>query len=178
MEENKVLKKVGHISDAHGIRGEVYIIVSSGDASWVNELKEITLKLSSKSQTYKVLKAKPYKKGFICTLDKMTNRNESEAVRRFEVWVDSDLFISTDGDLPFLSELLEFSVQDKTLGEIGKIKEFSSNGLQDLLVLDQSVNEQPIEIPFIKEFVLDVDYKNRIIKTDLPEGLVQINEKD
>lgn len=175
---NQELKKIGHVSDAHGIRGEVYIIVSSGDASWVSDLKEITLRLGSKTMVFKVLKAKPYKKGFICTLDQMINRNQSEEVRRFEVWVESSLFISENGELPFLSELLNFTVEDKSLGVIGNIKEFSSNGIQDLLVLDREVQGQAIEIPFIKEFVLDVDYKKQWIKTDLPEGLIEINEKD
>ena len=56
--------------------------------------------------------------------------------------------------------------------------QFSTNGQQDLLVLDQAVNNQNIEIPFIKQFVINVDYVTKKIMMDLPEGLIQINEKD
>ena len=50
--------------------------------------------------------------------------------------------------------------------------------MQDLLVLDKKVSNQCIEIPFIKEFVIKVDYDLRKIMMNLPEGLVRINDKD
>ncbi len=180
METNQALKKIGIVSDAHGIRGELYVIVFSGDISWLSTAKEITLKNPSDGlmQIFKLKKAKAFKKGFIASFHDVSDRNQAEDLKKFEVWLDQAHFVSNDGEQPFLAELLDFEVSDKTLGQIGKVIQFSSNGEQDLLVLDQSVNKQNIEIPFIKEFVVSVDYTLKKILTDLPEGLVQINEKD
>ena len=178
------LKKIGHVSSAHGIKGEIYVLISSGDASWVNDLSELTLIPANEiepqvfSEPIKIKRLKPHKKGFICSLENKVTRNQAEELLKFEVWVFADYLISKSGELPFLSELLDFTIEDMHLGPIGKVQSFSTNGIQDLLVLDKKVNSQDVEIPFIKEFVLAVDYERKIIKTELPEGLVNINEKD
>ncbi len=178
--ENTNLKKIGIVSDAHGIRGEIYIIVFSGDVSWIQEVTELNLKAtaSENKKIYKLKKIKAFKKGFIVSFHDVINRNQAEELKKQEVWIDEKLFISKDGEQPFLNELIDFEIIDSKLGQIGQVIQFSSNGQQDLLVLNQVVNNQNIEIPFIKEFVIHVDYVTKKIMTDLPEGLIQINEKD
>lgn len=176
-------KKVGIISEAHGLQGEVYIILFSGDNTWIKNIKEVKLKpgiLKSDAQevTFQVKKMKPFKKGFLCSFSSIETRNQAEEYKKFEVWITGNIFISQDGEQPFLIELLGFEVLDLQLGFIGKVDEFSSNGEQDLLVLDKMVNKQKIEIPFIKQFINQVDYKNKKITTTLPKGLLEINEKD
>lgn len=172
--ENKTQSRVhiGKVLDAHGIKGDLYCIVFSGDASWISKLK--TLNLNHKS--FDVLKIKPFKKGFIVSLDGFADRNRAEEFKGSEIWVDSSLFTSKHGEAIFLSELLNFEVKDKTLGSVGRIDSFSSNGIQDLLVI--SSNNKTFEIPFVKEFVTNIDYSNNIIDMNLPEGLLEINEPD
>lgn len=173
------LKKVGIVSDAHGIRGEIYVVIFSGDVSWIQKMTEINLVTSTQSKTsLKIKKIKAFKKGFIASFDGIIDRNQAEELKKQEVWIDEKLLVSNDGEQPFLHELIQFEVIDVKLGLIGKVIQFSSNGQQDLLVLDQAVNNQNIEIPFIKQFVSHVDYASKKITTDLPEGLIQINEKD
>lgn len=178
--ESTNLKKIGIVSDAHGIRGEIYIIVFSGDVSWIQEVTELNLKAtaSENKKIYKLKKIKAFKKGFIVSFHDVINRNQAEELKKQEVWIDEKLFISKDGEQPFLNELIDFEIIDSKLGQIGQVIQFSSNGQQDLLVLNQVVNNQNIEIPFIKEFVIHVDYVTKKIMMDLPEGLIQINEKD
>jgi 16S rRNA processing protein RimM len=160
---------VGKVLDAHGIRGDIYCIVFSGDASWVSELATIRLG----SEVFKINRIKEFKKGFIASLEGFTDRNRAESYKGKEVWVDEDLFVSEDGDALFLKEILGFEVNDKLLGRVGEITGFSSNGIQDLLVINNK-----IEIPFVKEFVLTMDFENKIIQTELPAGLLEINEPD
>ncbi len=173
-------RKVGIVSDAHGIRGEVYVIVFSGDISWIEKMTEIILvsQPTETRSTHKIKKIKAFKKGFIVSFHGIIDRNQAEELKKYEVWIDKNLLVSNDGEQPFLNELIHFEVIDIKLGLIGKVIQFSSNGQQDLLVLDKSVNNQNIEIPFIKQFVSQVDYASKKIMTDLPEGLIQINEKD
>ena len=169
-------KKVGIISDAHGIRGEVYVILFSGDNSWVENLKEIKIKstpFNSKTahnktteKNLEIQKIKSFKKGFICSFSNIKTRNQAEELKKMEVWIQSDMFISQDGEQPFLAELLGFEVFDSTQGLIGKVNGFSSNGDQDLLVLDKSVNNQKIEIPFVKQFVNLLKMKNEGMKNE------------
>lgn len=177
------LVKVGHVSDGHGLRGDVYVLIASGDVSWIDDLKLLHLLPPgstdfTKSKTFEIKKTKPFKKGFIAAIHGITDRNQSDCLKKYDVWVPQDLFVSKDGEQPYLQEFIGFSIEDKVLGTVGTVTEFSSNGIQDLLILDQKVQGQNIEIPFVKEFVLEIDYDAKKIFVDLPEGLVSINEKD
>lgn len=163
---------IGKVIDAHGIKGDIYCYVFSGDTSWVTRLKTVYLK----DKSYKVLRAKAFKKGFIATLDGVTDRNCAEELKSLEVWVDSQLFVSKDGEAFYLIELLNFTVMEKNLGEIGRISAFSSNGIQDLLVVTSEAKN--FEIPFVKDFVIKIDNFEKVIYMHLPEGLLEINEPD
>lgn len=164
------LTHIGKVLDAHGIRGDIYCYVFSGDASWVPKLRTVYLN----EVKFNVLRAKAFKKGFIASLEEVTDRNRAEELKGAEVRVDSGLFVSKNGEAFYLVELLNFQVTDKQLGSIGVIEAFSSNGIQDLLIVKSE--GKVYEIPFVKDFVANIDYNNKIINMQLPEGLLEINE--
>ncbi len=170
--------QIGKIYDAHGIRGDVVVLVFSGDISWINEVKDLDLVLDGKTKRHKILKARPHKKGFVCQLEGFTDRNQSEAVIGSEVWIDSSYFTSQEGDAIFLKEIFQFEVIDSTDGSIGNIEAFSFNGIQDLLVIVHPETKKQYEIPFVKEFVEKLDQKNKKIFMNLPPGLLSINESE
>jgi 16S rRNA processing protein RimM len=59
--------------------------------------------------------------------------------------------------------------------ELGKIVGFSTNNAQDLLqVSDGKIS---FYVPFIEAFVKKIDYKTRQIYLDLPEGLIEVQQK-
>lgn len=184
---------IGKILDAHGIKGDLYCFVFSGDTSWITQVKFLTLRKQlkiqlkdkiqeqakdqlSKEENFEIIKIKAFKKGFIATLKGIQDRNMAETYKGSEVWVKADLFISKDGESLYLSELIEFKVNDHILGEIGQVRAFSSNSLQDLLVIANNNNNKTFEVPFVKEFVSRIDYVNKAIYMKLPLGLLEINE--
>ncbi|MBC7464717.1 MAG: 16S rRNA processing protein RimM [Bdellovibrio sp.] len=177
MEKNQ-FTHIGKVYDAHGIRGDLVILVFSGDNSWVDTLENLNLVHNGQTKSFKVLKTRPHKKGFVCQLEGFDNRNIAEDFIGSEVWVDADLFISDDGESLFLKEILNFEIIDAKEGSIGLIESFSFNGMQDLLVIKKAGAKAPIEIPFIKEFVTKLDNINKKIYMELPEGLISINEPE
>lgn len=172
--ETAKLRHVGKVMDAHGIRGELYCLVFSGDISWLEKVAYLNLVKDGESFRIKILKLKPFKRGFIVSLEGFTTRNRAEEFKGAEVWAEDELFVSQDGELPYLVELLSFGVVDEVLGQIGKVKAFSSNGVQDLLIIDGGGEE--FEIPFVKNFVVEMDFVNKRLVTRLPEGLLDINK--
>lgn len=159
--------------DAHGIRGDIYCLIFSGDVSWIDKIKSLNLSKQKQMHSFEIKKLKEFKRGFIATLKDFDNRNKAEDFKGAEVWVESEIFASEEGESLFLSEIMDFAVEDEKLGLIGKISGFSSNGLQDLLVITSSTGE--FEIPFVDDFVLKIDNENKKIMTILPEGLLEIN---
>ncbi len=173
---NNKNRHVGKIKQAHGLRGEVYVLIFSKDITWIKKLKTVLLIQNNIEKIITVLKAKPFKDGLILSLDQITDRNQSEAIQGSEVWIDQNLFKSKPDETPYLLEIENFDVNDKALGTIGKITGFLFNGLQDLLVVsDVNNSEIKYEIPFVDQFVLKIDSEKNILFMDLPEGLIDIN---
>lgn len=176
-QQNKIVngkKHIGKVMDAHGIRGDIYCLIFSGDAEWLTEVRTLTLKHKNKEEEFEIVKAKNFKRGFIAKLKGFDDRNRAESYKGAELWIPAEIFVSKHGEAIYLSELLNFTIEDHILGAIGNVRAFSSNGLQDLLIVRNAQKE--FEIPFVKEFILQVDFENQKIKTHLPEGLVDIND--
>jgi 16S rRNA processing protein RimM len=171
------MKLVGKVKEAHGLKGEFYILVFSGDVSWLPRLKSCGIKLKSQAepQSFAVEKVKPFKDGFILKTAEVKDRTAAEPFKGAEFHIDEELFVSKKGETIYLSEILNFKVKDKDQTDIGQIVAFSSNGVQDLLVVKKA-NGKDIEIPFVEAFIKKIDWKHNTLVMDLPEGLTDLEK--
>lgn len=168
---NQEMRLIGKIKDAHGLRGDVFIIFFSKDYSWSDLIDELYVE----DTPYEVIKLAEHKDGLKVQLKGVTDRNQSEALIGKQIYLPADFFFTQEeDDGMFLTEVENFKVTDKTLGEIGTITGFSSNTAQDLLIV-KTASGSEVEIPFVDEFVVEIDRENKTIQMDLPEGLLDIN---
>ena len=166
------MRLIGKIKDAHGLRGDVFIIFFSKDYSWIDLIDEVYIE----ETPYEVIKAAVHKDGLKVQLNGVTDRNQSEALIGKQIYLPADFFFTQDEDEGmFLTEIEKFRVVDKTAGEIGIITGFSSNTAQDLLVVT-SPSGHEFEIPFVDAFIVEIDHENKTIQMDLPEGLLDLNQ--
>lgn len=171
MSDQSDLVQVGKVIDAHGIRGDLYCLIFSGELSWLDQVSQLRIG----TVLYNIQKIKAFKKGFIVHIENCHDRNSAELLKGLPVAVSRDVFVSQSGEPLYLSEIAGFSVFDRHIGALGEIKSFSSNGAQDLLVIDY-MNES-VEVPFVADFVIEIDHHLRKITVELPEGLLDINKK-
>ena len=55
---------------------------------------------------------------------------------------------------------------------IGEIVDFSSNGAQDLLVVKTTAGHEAL-VPFVDDFIFNIDFDARQVRMDLPPGLIE-----
>ncbi len=173
----KDLQLIGKIKDAHGLKGEVLIIIFSKDYSPWLKLEQIYISPDENipARNMKVLGIRHAAVGLIVRLDQLTDRTPAEKLKGELVFVSKELLKAKEGERIFLREILNFKVFDKK-NLIGEISGFSSNGPQDLLLVTRTEKENPIQIPFVEAFIVNLDFKAKILKMDLPEGLLEVNE--
>lgn len=168
------LKHIGKFKEPKGLKGELFMIVFSKDYTWLDDLHELYVEdQNGDLKFYEIEDIKKHKDAVVVKLAGIDNRNQSEVLAKLQVWVSDEVFVSEDGEALYLAEIKNFKVMDQVVGEIGLITDFSSNGVQDLLVVNRS--EQPVEIPFVEAFVEKIDYENKVIYMNLPNGLLEIN---
>ena len=81
-----------------------------------------------------------------------------------------------DGDVFTEGELIGYEVRDRKAGRIGKVAGIDDNTENVLLVVENEVGED-VFIPFVDDFIEEIDEGENVIYTDLPEGLVNLNSK-
>ena len=70
-----------------------------------------------------------------------------------------------------MGELIDFKVLLADGRHVGKVKGFSSNGAQDLLIIEELSGKES-EVPLVKPFIKRLSFKDRVIELELPKGLL------
>ena len=169
------MRSVGKVLEAHSLKGELYVFVFSGDVSWLGKLKQVELRTSMEAQAgsaFKVLKAKPHKKGFILALEGLKDRTAAEKYAKTFLFVPEDVFVTSEGETPYLLEFEGYSIHNGEMN-LGPILAFRFNGAQDLFVVEYLGKEY--EIPFVEAFITEINDETKQIHMSLPEGLLEIN---
>lgn len=168
------MKLVGKVREAHGLKGDLYVLVFSGDITWAKRMKTFGLKAkdSDEIKTFTVERTKPFKKGIIVKAAEVSDRTAAEGVEHLEFFVDEELLVSKPGETIYLSEIKNFKLKNPEQTVLGEIVGFSSNGVQDLLVVDDG--SKKVEVPFVDAFIKKIDFKHQAVVMDLPEGLFDL----
>lgn len=159
-------KNVGKIKDAHSLKGELFVLIFAKDISWADEMKQCQLG----ETTYEVQRWKPYKEGLLLKLKGIEDRTQAEKLRGQIFSIPQDLLQSEEGETIYLSEIQDFTIVDSNGAVLGRITGFSSNVAQDLLVVEKAVGGQA-EIPFVENFIVEIDFEGKKIEMDLPDGI-------
>lgn len=170
------MKLVGKIREAHGLKGDLYVLIFSGDISWAKRMKHFGLKAkdSDEIKNFTVERTKPFKKGLIVKAAEIGDRTAAEGVEHMEFYVEDDLFVSKPGEGIYLSEIKNFKLKNPEQVVLGEIVDFSSNGVQDLLVVE--IAGKKVEVPFVDAFIKKIDFKHQSVVMDLPEGLLDLEK--
>ncbi|MFO8055142.1 MAG: ribosome maturation factor RimM [Bacteroidales bacterium] len=73
-----------------------------------------------------------------------------------------------------LLDLEGFQVKDNVLGYIGPVKTVTSLPAQDIMYIQTKKGE--IMVPLVEDFIVSVNMEQKILHTNLPEGILKINE--
>jgi 16S rRNA processing protein RimM len=172
--------RVGKIKDAHGVKGELFVLLFAGEAAWLDQLKTLRLveseRLDAPVKELELRAAKLHKNGFIAKTADLKTRNEAECLRGWLVEVPAEFFVSAKGEAIYLREIQGFQVFTKEKGSIGTIEGFGTNGAQDILLIKTSWGD--FEVPFVETYVVKLDFAGQEIHLNLPEGLLGETEAD
>jgi ribosomal 30S subunit maturation factor RimM len=88
--------------------------------------------------------------------------------------VPEESLVSEEGETIFLNEILHFELIDTQSTYRGIIEGFSSNGLQDLLQVKVKDQDRIVEIPFVKEFISEIQFEEKKVLMSLPPGIWEV----
>jgi 16S rRNA processing protein RimM len=163
---------VGWVKDAHSLKGELYIQLFAKQADWLSSFKIFWLKPKSADFSaivqFEVAKAKAHKDGLIVKSNAIIDRTAAEKLKGFTFLIPESYLEAKPSEGIFLLQIKGFKVFDLDR-ELGFVSGFSTNNMQDLLIVNNGSRE--ILIPYVDAFIKRVDFDNQRILMELPPGL-------
>lgn len=164
--------RVGKIAGAHGLQGAVVLRQIIDDTGWLKKGDVLFIELKRESfipyfvETAKAANDTEY----IITLDEVQDTEEAKKLVGKTVYVKEELLETAKVDSPLM--YIGFNLVDKTRGGVGTIEDVLLMGKQWIARL--TVDGKEVLIPLVEEMILDVNYKNKFLRMDLPEGLLDV----
>jgi 16S rRNA processing protein RimM len=164
---------LGKIKSAHGLKGEVNILIFSKQSENIKEYRTITLvdQQGKLSRPLTVVQCRIRQDTAIVQFADIADRSGAEQTIGCGVLVaQKDIPPLKDGEY-FWQHYLGKNVIDQHGKEIGIITRLFSNGAQDILVVQNQ--EEEYLLPLVSDMIVRENSMEVIMQ--LPEGLLDIN---
>ncbi len=173
---------VGRVRRPHGVRGELVVesLTDEPDAILAPGRRVFQgthdggLYLDPRTKQPRALTVtglRPFKDGFLVTLALIGARTEAEKWNGRHLMVPVEELSEPDEGEVFAHELVGMQlIDDATDAALGEVVEFYE--LPQGLLLEMRTPKGLVSVPFVDEFVVDVDRETRMIRVALPDGLL------
>lgn len=179
--------RVGVITQPHGLRGEVKVFPTTSDQSRFESLREVRLARIDDNRTglhrqtqeefrpetsisAKIKSVKYFKQFVIVKFQGIDHINDVEAWKGMSIFVDRSQAIPLDQDEYYVADLIGLQVVTDT-GMRGILVDVIETGANDVYQIDFE-ECKGVLVPAIKDCILDIDMKERLMKLHLLDGLL------
>ena len=107
------LLRVGVISSAHGIKGEVNVFPTTDEPEMFAHWKTLRLVEKKQSRLIHVRGAKYFKNMVILSLEEIADRNQAELLRQAELYITRDQAAPCGENENFITDLIGLRVVDE-----------------------------------------------------------------
>jgi 16S rRNA processing protein RimM len=159
---------MGKIVNVVGLKGEVKVYSYTDRNERFEELETIWLD----NKQYNIQNVRYQNKVVIIKLEGINDRNQAELQRNKKVYIEETDLQELPEDTYYVRDLIGMEVVTET-EKLGEITDVIQNAAQDLYEV-KTEDGKKIYIPVVKQFVLDVDMETRVVKVELPEGLLDL----
>jgi len=164
--------RIGKIVATHGLQGALIMTHIVGNSKWLKPEDVLLLELHKESYIpffISQLKASGDDE-YIINLEDIASSEAAKKLIGKNVYVQEDILAQHATDSPLL--WIGFNVVDKEKGSLGPIEDVMQAGHQWLARINY--NNKEVLLPLVDEMILDVNIKNKFVRMDLPEGILDI----
>lgn len=166
-----MLLVVGRIGRAHGLRGEVTVEVRTDEPEVRFADGSVLVTDPESVGPLKIVHAKNHSGRLLLTIEGIDDRTKAEHLRNTLLLADVDPEASSGEDEYYDFQLIGSSVAMKDGAKMGEVTDVIHLPSQDLLAFQYQGRE--VLIPFIHQFVPEVDIKAKRIVISPPPGLIE-----
>lgn len=178
MIKREELIEIGKFQKTHALKGELNALLDV-DAEFASEGHALIVEMDGIFVPFFTESVRP--KGAESCLIKLkgidTQENARELVNKEIYGLREELkeFFG-DEERESAGDFVGYTINDRGLGAIGTITDIDFSTANVLFIVD-GPKEETLYIPAAEEFIDSIDQEGKTIHMNLPEGLIELNEK-
>ena len=159
---------VGAIAGAFGVQGEVRLKSFCTNATDIAAYGPL---FAADGRSFTVKLTRPVAGGLGARLSGVATKEQADALKGTELFVDRERLPSLPDDEYYYSDLIGLQVRDTGGAVIGQVTAVHNHGAGDLLEIFLSGPKTALLLPFTIATVPTVDVAGGSVVVDVPEGL-------
>jgi 16S rRNA processing protein RimM len=170
---------VGHITKAHGTKGELFVwpltdrpddVFATGSELLLGDEDGI---LDAAAPVVVVEAVRPFKRGLLVKLEQFDSREDADELAQRYVLLPTDAVPPLEEGEVFYHDLIGMSVVTVSGESVGRVREVFETDPHHLLEVKSDAGKLHL-IPFAERIVREVDVPARKLVIDPPEGLLEL----
>lgn len=161
--------KIGKIVNAVGLKGEVKVYNYSDYKERFEEIETVFIE----EEKYTIISTRYMKDVAILKLEGVENRNAAEALKEKDLYITEEMLRTLPEDTYYIKDLIGIKVTNSNGEYVGVLCDVLKNSAQDLYEIELE-NKKKFLLPAVEEFVLNINMKERTMKVNLIDGLLDL----
>lgn len=165
---------VGKIVGAHGVKGNLKVHSYAESVSVFKPGRLILAIHAGKAEKHFAVKwAKPHGKSILLSFKGIEDRITAETLIGAELFIERIALPELEEGVYYWVDIIGLSVYTTDNQYIGRVESIMATGSNDVYVVKDPNKKDDNEtlIPAIESVVLEIDFENKRIRVNLPEGL-------
>lgn len=160
---------IGKIVNTQGIKGEIRVLPSTEDINRFKLLREVYVQKKGEFETFEIETVRFHKQFVLLKFKGIDTMTDAEKLKNTEIKIPKEMAIPCEKDEYYIGDLYGINVIEENGENLGTLEDIIFTGANDVYVVKKDDSE--ILIPAIKQCILNVDIKEKIMKVKLLEGL-------
>ncbi len=164
---------LGKIAKKFSFKGEVLAYLDTDEPELYENMESVFVECNKNLVPFFIEQSALHKNDFLrIKFEDIDSEADADGILNCPIYLPISMLPKLEGNKFYFHEVIGFEVEDKRLGIVGTIQSINDSTAQPLFeVLNGSVE---ILIPMIDHFLVEIDRKNKKVKMDLPEGLIEM----
>lgn len=168
--EKRDCYKIGYVAKAHGLKGEVTIIVT--EPVDLDPIESVFIEQKNTLVPYFIKDISDRGDKAFVKFEEINSLEQANGIKGCSLFLLKVARPKLKRGEFYDDEVVGFLVEDETLGELGSVTEVSNSGPNRLLSV--AVKNKEVLIPLNSPFIKSTNKTKKIIKVALPDGFLDI----
>ena len=163
---------LGKIVRTHGLAGNMICVLDTDRPEAYLKLESLFLEKNTSFLPYFVKKLILKGPDAHLTLEGIDNVEKAANLKGSDIYLPLSKLPKRNKNVFFVHDLLGCKLVDVTHGELGIVEDIIDTAGQDLISFTYKGSE--VLLPFVKNFLTDINMETKTVQTNLPDGLLEI----